>query len=356
MAEVMLVFAVLGAFDRIIGNRFGIGKEFEKGFLMLGTMVLSMVGMIVISPWIAHTMSPVLDFVWKTLHIDPSLIPAVLFANDMGGAELAVKVAANDEVGRFNALVVSSMMGATISFTIPYSLGVVEKRKHKWLLLGLLCGIAMIPFGCLAAGVVLKIPVRILVYNLFPLLLFSILIMIGLFQFPGACVKLFGALAIFVRVITTIGLIIGIVQQVTGKSFEFGVATFEDGAAVAMNASIVMSGAFPLIFILSKILRKPLYYVGGKLGVNETSALGFLSTLATNMTTFGMMDGMDEKGVMLNSAFVVPASAVLAGHLAFTIAFDETCLPAVMTGKIAAGCLALVLANIVYNNRMKRRN
>ena len=58
MTTVMLVFSLLGAFDRIIGNRFGIGKEFEKGFMMFGANALSMIGMIVISPWIADSEAP----------------------------------------------------------------------------------------------------------------------------------------------------------------------------------------------------------------------------------------------------------------------------------------------------------
>ena len=41
----MLVFSMLGALDRIIGNKFGLGKEFERGFMLLGNMALSMMTM-----------------------------------------------------------------------------------------------------------------------------------------------------------------------------------------------------------------------------------------------------------------------------------------------------------------------
>lgn len=350
MTKVMLIFSLIGALDRIAGNRLGIGKEFEKGFLILGHRILSMVGMIVISPWIAQAISPVLDFMWERLRIDPSIIPAVLFANDMGGAELATKVSRIEGVGQLNALVVSATMGAAISFHIPYSLGVVKKEQQKWLLPGVLCGIAMIPLGCLAAGVVLRIPVALLIYNLLPLLLLSAVVVTGLIKFPAICVRIFGGFGVLIRTIITIGLAIGIAQFVLGKQLDPRFSTFEDGASIAINASIVMSGAFPLLYILSKILKKPLHYIGKKIGMNETSAIGFLSTLATGMVTFTVMDKMDDKGVMLNSAFVIPTSAVLAGHLAFTIAFDENCLPAVMTGKLVAGCLAIVLTNIVYKS------
>ena len=82
---IFLFFSVLGALDNIFGNRFGLGKEYEKAFMLLGTMALSMIGMIVVSPVIANIMTPLSDFVSSVLHIDPSVIPASLFANDMGG-------------------------------------------------------------------------------------------------------------------------------------------------------------------------------------------------------------------------------------------------------------------------------
>ena len=61
----MLFFALLGALDRILGNKLGIGKEFEKGFLLLGQLVLSMMGMIIIAPVIAELLSPAFDFVYN---------------------------------------------------------------------------------------------------------------------------------------------------------------------------------------------------------------------------------------------------------------------------------------------------
>ena len=42
----MVVFMALGAIDRIIGNRFGLGEKFEEGILAMGSLALSMVGII----------------------------------------------------------------------------------------------------------------------------------------------------------------------------------------------------------------------------------------------------------------------------------------------------------------------
>ena len=42
LIAIMAAFAVLGALDRIFGNRVGLGPEFENGILSLGSLALSM--------------------------------------------------------------------------------------------------------------------------------------------------------------------------------------------------------------------------------------------------------------------------------------------------------------------------
>ena len=351
---VILLFSVVGALDRILGNRLGIGKEFEKAFMLLGTMSLSMIGMIVISPFIADIMKPVSEFLSSKLHIDSSIIPASLFANDMGGASLAIEMAANEKTGLYNALVVSSMMGCTISFTIPFSLGVVNKEQHKELLLGLLCGIVTIPIGCVISGLICKMPFTSLLLTLMPLVVFSGIIAFGLIRFPEFCVKVFKIFGIFITAIITIGLSLGIIRFLTGFEIIKGLATIEEGAAICVNAAVVLSGSFPFMYVLSKVLAKPLKAIGGRIGVNEISIVGLVSNLASSATAFGMMDKMDKKGVVLNSAFAVSGAFVLGSHLAFTIAFDSAYVFPVIVGKLISGVLAVLLSNLIFNKLNNR--
>lgn len=347
LTYVILVFSVLGALDRILNNRFGLGAEFEKGFKIFGTMALSMIGMIIISPFIADMLKPAFDFVSNVLHIDPSIIPASLFANDMGGASLAAEAAKSDGIGLYNALVVSSMMGCTISFTIPFALNAVNKEQHKELLLGILCGITAIPIGCFVSGLICKISIGALLANLLPLILFAAIIAFGLIKFPNLCVKIFSVFGYLIKVLITIGLVLGIIRSLSGYEVIKGLETMEEGARICLNASIVMTGAFPLIYVISKLLAKPLKKISSAVGINETSAVGFVSSLATSVTTFGIMEKMDKKGVMLNSAFAVPAAFTFAGHLAFTMAFNGEYVGAMIVGKLVSGVFALVIAGFI---------
>lgn len=355
ISYIMLFFSLLGALDRIIGDRFGLGKEFEKGFVLLGNLALSMIGMIVIAPWLAHVLQPVFSFVNQGWGIEPSIIPAVLFANDMGGAPLATKVAADAQLGGLNALVVSAMMGCTVSFHIPYALGVVKKEQQKELLLGLLCGIVTIPVGCLAAGLFLKIPLGALLSNLLPLILFSLLIAAGLLLRPDLCVKIFGWIGTGIKILITIGLALAIFQFLTGLEPLPHLATLEEGTAICLNAAVIMTGAFPLLSILSRILSPLLKRMGQKLQINENSMLGFVSTLASSMPTYESMHRMDSKGVLMNAAFTVSAAASLADHLAFTLAYEPSYLPSMLLGKLTAGALALVVAAMLYRRLEKKQ-
>ena len=347
VAVFMTVFAMVGALDRIFGNGFGIGKEFEKGFYLFGNMAMSMMGMIILSPLIADLLAPIFEFTYNVLHIDASIIPASLFANDMGGAPLAVEVAQNEKVGLFNALVVSSMMGCTISFTIPYALSAVDKEHHKEMLIGFLCGITTIPIGCFFAGLVAKISIGALLMNLLPLVVFSGLIAAGLLLCPMVCVKIFSVFGTFMKILITIGLALGILKFLTGVEIFKNLETLEAAADVCVNACTVMSGAFPFLFIISKLLSKPIMKLGNKLNINETSAMGFVSSLATSVTTYEMMGKMDKKGIVLNSAFAISAAFTFAGHLAFTLAFDAAYIFPMIIGKLAAGILAVLLAIII---------
>lgn len=343
----MAVFAVLGGLDLLIGNRFGLGKEFEKGFKLFGNLALSMIGMIIIAPLLGTWMEPVSNWNYEALHLDPSLLPAMLFANDMGGATLATEMAKTEELGLFNGLVVSSMMGCTVSFTIPVALRMVKKEQQKNMMLGFLCGIIMIPAGCLVAGMFCGIPLRTLLIQLLPLLILSVVIAGGLLCFPKVCIQAFQIFGVVIKILLTAGLILGIVRFLTGVELIRGMGTLEEGAGICVNVCVVMSGAFPFLYLVSKLMEKPLKWMGRKLGMREVSVMGFLSTLATSLTTFEVMDEMDNKGVVLNSAFIIPAAYTFAGHLAFTLSFHESYLGYVILGKLVAGVLAVLLATAV---------
>ncbi|MBQ8407553.1 MAG: ethanolamine utilization protein EutH [Clostridia bacterium] len=354
VTAIMAIFAVLGAVDLIIGNRFGLGAEFRKGFMMLGELVLSMVGMIVLAPLFAQLLGAPLKALSELILIDPSAFIGSLLANDMGGAPLSLVIANDSEIGYFSGLIIGSMMGATVSFTLPFVMGATEKSQRKSILLGLLCGICTIPLGCFVAGLMAGVGILPLLLNLIPLLLLSVILAVGLLKLPNTSVKIFNVFGIAIRVIVIAGLIIGILEYLLGLDIVPYTASIEEGADVVFNIAVVMSGAFPLLYLVSKLVAKPMGALGKKTGLNEKSLLGFVSTLATSVTTFGMMKEMDDRGVILNSAFAISAAFTLADHLAFTLSFKADYLPYVIIGKLISGVLAVALAALISKKQTLR--
>ena len=348
---IIVIFSSAGAIDYLLGSKIGIGREFEKGFSLFAPMALSMLGMIVLAPAIGAWLTPVFEAFYHAFGIDPSIIPASLFANDMGGTQLAQSVCKTETMGNYNAFVISSMMGCVISFTIPFSLGIVQKKQHKELFLGLLCGMVTIPVGSFAAGLLCRLdPVELLV-NLLPLVILSVIIGVFLILFREICIRCFMMFGFFMKLLAMAGLICAVFTFLTKIEVSSHMDTFENGAFICANACVTLSGTLPFMFIMERVLKKPLGKLSAKLGVNAVSALALLGNLVTNATVFGVMDKMDRKGAVLNAAFAVSAAFTFGGHLAFTMAFDSRYVLPMMAGKLISGVCALALALLVYREK-----
>ena len=286
---------------------------------------------------------------------EPSVLPSMLLANDMGGAPVALELATNEKVGYFNGLIIASMMGATISYNLPFSMGVVNKEKHDSLMLGLLCGIVTVPIGCLASGFIVALPLKDLLASLIPLFLFAGLLAVGLFLAPDACLKGFKIFGKIIKSIIVIGLSIGIFEALTGIDLVPYTASIGEGVEICIYGAMILSGAFPLMYIASKVFGKPMEKLGQKIEINAKSALGLLTSLVSCTPMFGNMEGMDDKGIVVNSAFAVSAAFVFGEHLAFTMSLNADFVVGMVVGKLLSGIAAVVVAMLLYKMIQKKK-
>ena len=317
----MAIFMLLGALDRMAGGRFGLGKQFEEGILAIGSLALSMLGILTLAPVLARLLRPVLVPVYGFLGADPAMFAGTILANDMGGAPLAAELALTEEAGQFGGLIVGAMLGATVVFTIPVALGILEEADRPALAKGVLAGVVTIPIGALAGGLTAGFPILMLLKNLIPIVLFAILIALGLWKFERGMIRGFIVFGKIILIVITIGLAAAVFQE--------------------------LAGAFPLVFALTKILKKPLLRLGGLLGINDVAAAGMLASLANSIPMFGMMKDMDARGKIVNVAFAVSAAFVFGDHLGFTAGYAPKMLVPVIVGKLTGGvtavCAALLL-------------
>ena len=118
---IMAVFFALGAIDRLIGNKFGLGGEFERAFGLMGPTSLSAIGFMVLAPVIANVLDGVLAPVFGLIGADTGMFPGILLSCEVA-YPLAAELAADPDVALFGGLVVGSVMGFIIGFTIPVAL------------------------------------------------------------------------------------------------------------------------------------------------------------------------------------------------------------------------------------------
>ena len=351
---IMVIFMALGAIDRIIGNRFGLGEKFEEGILAMGSLALSMIGIIVLAPVLANLLRPVVVPLFGLVGADPAVFAGTILANDMGGASLAMELAQTEEAGRFGGLIVGAMLGPTIVFTIPVALGIIRAEDRPALARGVLAGIITIPIGSFVGGVVAGFDVLMVLRNLIPIVLIAVLIALGLRLIPNGMVKGFQVFGKIIIIIITVGLAAAIIETLTGITVIPGLASLEEGFLTVGSIAIVLAGAFPLVHVITKVFRKPLLKLGGLLGMNDKAAAGLVATLANNIPMFGMMHEMDERGKVINVAFAVSAAFVFGDHLGFTAGFDETMIFPMIVGKLVGGVTAVAVA--MFLTRKEKRN
>lgn len=344
---IFAVFAVLGIVDSILGNRFGLGAEFEKGIQLTGTLTLAMLGMLCLVPVISNVLSPVIVPLAEALHLDPSIFSAMLIANDMGGAPLSAELAVDEQMGLYNGLVVSSMMGVTVSFTIPTSLKMIPEEHHRDAMLGILCGVCTIPVGCIAGGFAAGLPAVPMLLNCVPIIIFAAVIALGLMKAPELSVKVLTIFGKLIYALIMVGMGLGVFEFLTGITILSGLAPVEDSFEMLFNLAFLLSGVFPFIKVLSALLKKPLTLVSRKIGINDIAALGLLTTIASSTPTFGLVKDMNRKGIVLNMAFAVSAAFAVGDHLAFTMMFDAAYALPMIVAKFAAGIAALIVASLV---------
>lgn len=348
---IMVIFAALGALDRIFGSRFGLGEKFEEGIMAIGALSVSMVGIIALAPVIANLLKPVIVPLFGLLGADPAMFAGSILANDMGGAPLAQALALNEDAGNFGGLIVGAMLGPTIVFTIPVALGIIREEDRKYLATGVLAGVITIPIGSFVGGLVAGYSIVMVLKNLIPIIIFAVLIALGLWKFENAMVKGFTYFGKFVVAVITLGLGVGIIEQLTGIVLIPGMNPISEGFEVVADIAIVLAGAFPLVYVITKVFKKPLMGLGKVLGMNEMAAAGLVASLANSIPMFGMMKDMDDKGKVLNVAFAVSAAFVFGDHLGFTAGFNQDMIFPMIVGKLVGGITAVIAALVLVRSK-----
>lgn len=359
---IMMLFMLWGAIDKIIGNKFGYGEQFEEGLNAMGPLAISMAGVVAVAPILALVLNPIVGPVYSLVGADPAMFATTLLACDMGGYPLAMTMAASDAIGNYAGLILGSMMGPTIVFTIPVALGIINPEDRSYLGAGTLVGIVTIPFGCIAGGFMMnaltsyKLSVGEIFLNMIPVVIIAALIAAGLWFAPSAMMKGFDKFGTGVTIFITAALAIAIFEYNTGIVFPVlhlmmddgtGTNGLESGLLTCGIIAIVLAGAYPMVKFVTDKFGTVLGKVGSALGMNEAGSAGLVATLANNIAMFNILKDMNPKAKILNCAFAVSAAFVFGDHLGFCAANNAEMIGPMVIGKLVAGILAVILGQFM---------
>ena len=372
---IIMACAVLGAIAAIRNPDDGLGKEFMGGLHTVGHIFVPAAGIMASIPYLSWFIDKAVGPMFDAIGADPAIAATAILATDMGGYQLA-NVLKDSYEGWIMAMIVGYMAGATIVFSIPMGLAMLDKRDHKYMALGVMSGVLTIPIGAFIASVLTVLfdtKVRevidttsnstyefVLSYgkillNLLPLLVFVVLIAAGLKFLPKLMINAF---MIFGRVLDAaikLVLVFSIVEIFTGLftnvfggwGFDPIMADTEDQFRALETAGyigIMLAGAFPMVYLLRKYAAKPLEAGGRKLGLSSTGSAGLLATIANILAMFQLVRHMRPKDKVINISFAVCAAFLLGDHLSFTANFQPNLILPVIIGKFAAGVIAIAFA------------
>lgn len=375
---IIMACAVMGAFGAIRNAQKGIGKEFMEGIYTIGPIFANSAGIMASIPFISKFIENVFGPMFDKIGADPAIAATSILATDMGGYQLA-EVLKQSYEGWIMAMVVGFMAGATIVFTIPLGLPMLDKRDHKYMALGIMSGLLAIPFGVFisttimllshmkvrtaietagAASHIFSISFTSIFLNLLPLIIFVVVTALGLYFFSDMMIKLFIIFGKILDTVIKLVFVFSVVEIFTGFfTHVFGVWGFdpimadkEDNFRALENAgniAIMLSGAFPMVYLIRKYSSGILTKAGKKVGLSEVGSAGIIATIANILAMFKLVKDMPPKDKVINIAFGVCAAFLLGDHLSYTANFQPTLIPAVLVGKLSAGVLAIIFAYLL---------
>lgn len=369
--SIIAIFMLVGLIDKLRGNKHGYGERFDAGFMAMGDLALSIVGIIAISPVLLKILLPFVSPVFHFFGISPAMFPASILALDMGGYAMSMQMAEGSAaIGNYAGIIVASTMGITICFTLPYALKILDKRDHKLFATGVLLGVVTLPIGCILGGLTMSVtstPIGFsqLLLNTLPVLLLALLVGVGILFKQELMLKLFTGFGKGVTFLATVSPGIAIFQYLTGIRLPlFYLMVEEDpvlggqplmvGLLLVGLIAVVLCGAFPMILFLNKRLDKVMSRVADRVGINAPSSTGLLTQLASSIPVWSVMGDMNQRGKLLNVAFAVSGSFVLGDVLAFTGGVNPEMVFPVIVAKLSGGILAVLLAVILLRKNVIR--
>lgn len=344
---IMLLLAGIGLLDKILGGRWGLSKELDKGLLLMGPMALSIIGIYCIGITAVQANAQSIAALAQNLPFDASVLIGSILATDLGGYVISKNVAATPLIGLFSGAIVASTLGCAVSFQLPVSLATIPKEEVSHMMNGLLLGIITIPAGLLAGGMMLGLSLRELVLNIAPVALLCLVLALAFVKATKVTTRVMSIVGYSIRAASFVMFAIVISGLFVPAWRIVDMTLVNEILIILAKMTAVVCGSMVLSRLAILYCRRPLEWISGKLDINEKSVMGLLLSLTTSLSMLPLFSQMDRRGKAMNAAFTVSGAYVLGGQLAFVASVEGPDVVSIyMISKLAGGVCALIAAAI----------
>ena len=371
---IIMLCAFVGCVASIFKEKSPLGHQFLEGIYSIGPIFLPVAGIMASAPFLTWFVSKVFGNMFGAIGADPAMAATTFIAVDMGGYQLADALASTRE-SWIMAMITGYMAGATIVFSIPVALKMIQQSDRKYLAIGIMTGLITIPIGVFVSSAViaftnpvirdtvstsgvanyqLLLDFKTILLNLVPLVLICGLIALGLYFIPGKMIKGFNMFGKVMDASLRMVVCLCVIEYFTGFfTSVFGHWGFDPIIAdetdinraleVAGYIGIMLCGAFPMVYLIRVYMSKPLGWIGKKLGLSAEATAGILAGTANVLALFSMVEELKPIDKVKCIAYSVCCAFLIGDHLAFTANFQPSLILPVMIGKLCAGIFAVWL-------------
>lgn len=337
------VFFTAGVLDHFFGGRLQLGREFYKGLSTFPSLMLGMLGIYSLSPLLGRGIQWLFSPVSRFLGLDLAFFPSILLGVDMGGYTIAMQLAHTPETGRFCGIVLASLFGSTLSFSLPLALSILPDRHHDLFMKGFILGMLSLPFGSLAGGLVQGLPLRVMLPLLLPLLLFSALLGALFFWKEHWVTGFFKAFQFLLKVLSAAGLLLQGIRSITGKTLLPGMLSLQDSFLVVSQIALFLGGVYGLIYFIQRLSGRYLQQAAERLRLTENTLIALLGNFVSNLVIFSHFEKLPARDRLLTSVLSVSAAFTVGGQLAYISSVEPGMVPVFLTAKITCALVSLLL-------------
>lgn len=379
----VMACCVAGGIATIVKEESGLAESFHEGLRAMAAIFLPVVGMMASIPYLIVGVQAIFGPVYGFIGADPAVAAASFLGADAGGYALAMEIAESTETAMLS-LATSIMLGATIMLNIPIGFSILDRKDRPYMALGILSGLLAVPIGIFITAVivilchpavrtvfatsgastyVLQLTFGTAAINVAPILVFCIILTILIKLFPNGMVRafmIFGKVILSALTIVAVG---SILEYYTGVfSALFGSWGFdpimadeaESFRAIETIGSIgmMLTGAFPMVYLIRKYCGGALEKLGKKMGMDEAGSAGLVATMANSVAMFNLVKDMSPRSKVMAIAFTPCAGYALGDWLAFNVNVQPNMVVPILCGQIIGGVIGILFARLFILRRL----